>query len=285
MKRRTSILLTLLVWVFLITYVIVASRYCTAQKDRQLCKGIHVKILDSMQHGYITPGMVRNWLISENMKITKEELSRINTLDVERVVKKRGFVKTARAYVTLDGYLNIDITQRTPIMRVNSVNGYNFYVTEDNYILPLQKYHVTYVPVVTGYINAPFERNFVGSLDDLAKNGEKKTDKNYIFLHKLINFVKFASSDDFWNAFIVQINVLGVPGNSDDPKTGAKYNEPQVEIVPRVGNYVVKLGNLDGYEAKLSKLMSFYNKGLPYDGWESYSYINLEYQNQVVCIK
>lgn len=238
-----------------------------------------------MDHGYITPGMVRNWLVSENMKITREELSRINTLDVESVVKKRGFVKTARAYVTLDGYLNIDITQRTPIMRVSSVNGYNFYVTEDNYILPLQKYHVTYVPVVTGYINAPFGRDFVGSLDDLAANGEKKVDKNYIFLHKLINFVKFASNDDFWNAFIVQINVLGVPGNGGSNGADGGYDEPRVEIIPRVGDYVVRLGELDGYEAKLSKLMSFYNKGLAYDGWESCSYINLEYQNQVVCIK
>lgn len=277
MKRALSISLTLGAWVLLIAYIVAASRYCSEQKNRQQCKGINVRIMDSTEHNFITPSMVKNWLVNENMKITGEELADINTLNVESVVKRRGFVKTSRVYATLDGYLNIDITQRKPIMRVNSSNGYNFYVTEDNYILPLQRYFVTYVPVVTGHIDAPFPRDFVGSFDALGEGDKKKVDKSYIFLHKLINFVKFVNGDDFWSAFIVQINVTGGDTDAGD--------EPQVEIVPRAGDFVVQMGSVDNYRDKLAKLMSFYNNGLAYDGWGSYSYINLKYKNQIVCIK
>ena len=69
----------------------------------------------------------------------------------------------------MDGMLNIELTQRKPVLRVNSVNGYDFYVTDDNYILPTQRYYSVYVPVVTGMIVPPFGPDFVGSLDRLPQ--------------------------------------------------------------------------------------------------------------------
>ena len=31
--------------------------------------------------------------------------------------------------------------------------------------------------------------------------------------------------------------------------------------------------------------MTFYDKIIPKNGWEKYSEINLEYQNQIICLK
>lgn len=146
-------------------------------------------------------------------------------------------------------------------------------MTEDNYILPLQGYHTRYVPVVTGDVVLPFGKGFVGSLDKIMSDNEKKMSKNYLFLTKLINFVKFVSNDDFWGAQIVQINLVA-KGNEVDP---------YVEIVPRVGDQVIMLGDLEGYDTKLDKMMSFYRNAVEYEGWQKYSYINLEYENQIVC--
>ena len=38
-------------------------------------------------------------------------------------------------------------------------------------------------------------------------------------------------------------------------------------------------------EIKIKKMMTFYNKVIPKNGWEKYSEINLEYQNQIICLK
>ena len=289
MKRALSISLTLLAWVLLIAYVTVASRYCTRQKDESLCKGLRVRIMDSTEMNFITSGMVRNWLVNEGIQVTERELKDINTLEIGSFVRQRGFVKSARAYVTLDGYLNIDLTQRRPIVRVNTVNGYNFYITDDGWILPQQSYFSVYVPIVTGHFDAPFPRGYAGSIAALAGDGEKKVGENYLFLHKLINFVKFISGDDFWNSFIVQINLVAGAGGTISERGGADVvgggREPQVEIVPRAGDFIVMLGGLDGYREKLGKLMTFYNNGLAYEGWDSYRYINLKYKDQVICTK
>ena len=150
-------------------------------------------------------------------------------------------------------------------------------MTDDGYVLPQQRQFSSYVPIVTGRFELPFPRDYVGPLDSLAGSSEKKVGKNYLFLAKLINFVKFVGYDDFWNAFIVQIRVNGA-----DPQT---EDEPQVEIVPRAGDQVIALGGIDAYEQKLDKLMSFYRKAVLYEGWDRYRYVNLKYKDQIVCVK
>ena len=83
--------------------------------------------------------------------------------------------------------------------------------------------------------------------------------------------------DDFWNAFIVQIDLQG----GDEAGSG----DPQVRIVPRVGDQVVLLGSLDNYPEKLDRLMRFYRNGMPYESWDRYRYIDVRYQGQVVCTR
>lgn len=276
-KRFLTLLLGFLSWTLLLAYVSVASRYCARSQEQQMCSGVRVKVLDSAEYGFITSAMVRNWFAAANMQLEKQELAKINTLELERFIARRGFVRSVRVYTSLDGQLNVELTQRRPIARVNSANGYNFYITDDHYILPQQKYFVVYVPVITGHIDAPFGRDFVGSLDELGKNTEKKSAENYLFWCKLINFVKFVRGNEFWNSYIVQIHITGTDSE--------RYGGPEIEIVPRVGDQIVLLGPVDGYEAKLGKLLTFYRNGLAYDGWSRYGYINLKYKDQIVCTR
>jgi cell division protein FtsQ len=53
--------------------------------------------------------------------------------------------------------------------------------------------------------------------------------------------------------------------------------------VPRAGDFKVKLGSLNEYEEKLDRLKLFIDKGLNVVGWNRYSEVNLEYNNQIVC--
>ena len=90
--------------------------------------------------------------------------------------------------------------------------------------------------------------------------------------------------NDFWKNQIEQINVT--------PDLG-------IELVPRVGNHIVYIGqlpkcndkNLRGKEIKnfvdkkLNRLRKFYLYGLSQAGWNKYSYINLEFDNQIICKK
>ena len=108
----------------------------------------------------------------------------------------------------------------------------------------------------------------------LAEN-QKKSAKKYLYLYKLLNFVEFVEGDDFWHSQIVQINVTTPKG----------YTTPQIEIVPRVGKHIVCLGDIDKGEEQLDKLLLFYREALAWEGWDGYNYIDLRYNDQIVCTK
>jgi cell division protein FtsQ len=102
-------------------------------------------------------------------------------------------------------------------------------------------------------------------------------------LSKLANFVQFIERNDFWAAQVVQINVTGGSGNGVSPD---KWKEPQVELIPRAGDHVILLGELDGTESeRLANLRTFYERAMWQEGWDTYHHINIRYANQIVCTK
>ena len=91
-------------------------------------------------------------------------------------------------------------------------------------------------------------------------------------------------ANDFWKNQIEQINVL--PDYS-------------IELIPRVGQHIINIGRLptspnkaerakliNSFMAnKLDRLVKFYRYGLSRAGWNKYAYINVEFDNQIICKK
>jgi len=80
----------------------------------------------------------------------------------------------------------------------------------------------------------------------------------------------FLHDNPDWDAWIEQIVV---------------QKNHQVELIPRVGDFRIIMGNLDDYPEKLAKFVRFVNEGLAIVGWNRYTEINLKYENQVVCTR
>ena len=59
----------------------------------------------------------------------------------------------------------------------------------------------------------------------------------------------------------------------------------EIELIPRVGNHNILLGNINGYEEKFKKLKLFYSEGVKQTGWNNYKEINLKFKDQIVCVK
>ena len=66
-------------------------------------------------------------------------------------------IKSAQVYYTLDGYFHVEITQRKPVLRIMSGEGY--YVDEDGKIMPLSRKYTSRVVVATGNISRKFACN------------------------------------------------------------------------------------------------------------------------------
>src|SRR5690606_38519624 len=81
---------------------------------------------------------------------------------------------------------------------------------------------------------------------------------------QLFSLANFINQNPFWNA---QINQVFINQNGD------------FELIPRVGNHRIILGNTQNMDKKFNKLKLFYQKGLNNTGWNEYSIINLKFKN------
>ena len=267
MNRKSKILLNVVIWTALAVYLVLAAGYCSRQQSDRLCTGLRITVKDSLKTGLVTAESVRGILVGHRMKLTGARLDTLNLLAVEDALTKRPSIRSARVYSTLDGKLHIEVEQRIPVARIQTENGYRFFLSADGYVMPLQSSSFIDVPIITGTPALPFGTNFEGKIPS-AKDAEKKTPENYLFLQNLINFVEFLEQDAFWGGQVVQINII--QGN-------------EVELIPRVGRGVILLGSLEHYREKLEKLYTFYRQGLAYEGWNKYAHINIKYKGQVVC--
>jgi len=80
----------------------------------------------------------------------------------------------------------------------------------------------------------------------------------------------YIRKDSLWDAQIAQIYV-----NKDH----------EIELVPRVGNNRILLGDADSLDTKFHNLRVFYKKALPQVGWGAYKMINIKYANQVIGVR
>ena len=206
--------------VCLFAYLIIVLTFASTKLGEVKCEGLQVVVDDA----------------GGNAFIDKDSL--------EHVLIRNSVIKSAQVYYSLDGYFHVEITQRKPVLRVMSGDGY--YVDEDGKVMPLSGKYTSRVVVATGNISRKF-----------ACNG-------------LYPFVMAYRNDEFWDALIEQIVVM-------------KDNE--VVLIPKVGNFRIVVGTLEGVERKMENLRLFLQEGIGLKGWNVYKEINLKFDNQVVCVR
>ena len=182
----------------------------------------------------------------------------IGSIDVERLEKaleEEPLILDADVYIAANNRIKVGIVQRQPILRVMDNNGLNYYLDANGIKMPLSAHFAAKVIVATGNL-PPHEPQFL--------NRKRNTLKDAFLLTKLIR------EDEFLNALIEQIHVS---------------NRGEITLVPKVGNHKIIFGKFDSAAKKLQRLKIFYKEALPYEGWNKYSEISLQYDGQVVCKK
>ena len=235
----------LLFLLLIAVYLIIAVTTFNAKPEKQTCEGMELVINDSIDYGFITQKEILRLLTKEKISPIGKKMEEINTRQMEDVLKKHPLIGEVECFRIPNGKIGIEVTQRIPLLRIMAANGENYYLDEKGVIMPTAN-NAANVAVVTGYVDKGF--------------AEKE-------LYELGMFLK---KDPFWNAQIQQINV-----------TATK----ELEFVPRVGDHIIFIGKPGNYEKKFDRLKIFYKKGLNEVGWNKYSRISLEFENQIICTK
>jgi cell division protein FtsQ len=213
--------------------------------EETLCRNLVVVIRDSADRPFLHEKDVVSLLKNARLHPVGRPVHRINTDSIEKVVAKNELVATVSAYKTSSGNVKIEITQKTPILRVFDGKG-SYYVDDLGRVMPADYHYATRLPIAAGKI----EKSFATT--------------------ELFKFALFLQKHKFWNHQIEQIYV---------------HSEKEVELVPRAGNCRILLGSFEHFREKMEHLQLFYEQAIPKTGWEKYETINLKYKNQIVCTK
>lgn len=248
-----TLLLTLMA-----AYFVFSTMLTRKEQKKLTCKSIKVVILDSAVNRFVSKQEIVDLLQVEGITPNESKLRHINQHTLECFLSNRNAIRKSEVNYTRDGVLNVIITQRRPILRLETPEG-GFYMDETAYIFPLVKTFTSYVPIVSG--NIPLN----------LKPGQRgKAKMNKEWAEALRDFGLFLSKEDVWDSMIEQIYV-------DEKEI--------IHITPRVGEQEIIFGHLDNVEYKFKKLDAFYHDIIPVEGWEKYKTVDLQFSNQIVCKK
>lgn len=121
----------------------------------------------------------------------------------------------------------------------------SYYIDVQGKTMPLSELYSARVPIVTG-------ESIVDNLKEI-----------YYLLKKI-------SSNEFLNK-----NIIGIH----------RYKTNEYELLTRVGDHIIEIGNTKELDHKIKNLEAFYKKGIQDSLIEKYNRINVKYYKQVVCTK
>ncbi len=252
--------------VFLIAVFIASAGMVQSRQKAVMCKSVNISIDESEGNFFVEQSDVLSTIHDKWGTLVGKPVAAINMNLLETLIGNNPYILRAEVFSTIDGELNIDIRQREPVLRIINKENQSYYIDVKGMFMPLSDKHSSYVPVASG--NIP-DRYVSGSV---KQNAGEATDTtfNKTLMEQLYDLATFIRNDELWEAQIVQVYV---------------NDEGDIELIPRVGNHRIILGDTQNMEEKFSKLQQFYHKGLGATGWNNYNTINLKFSGQVVCTK
>lgn len=247
-----SAIFTGFAWLISLAGVVVLLGFINVKKQTVKCTD--VKILIPGADNFIEREEIDAILKEDQGMLLGRNIENINIHKIEKKLQSNPYIGFAKVYVEMDGVLHIEVKQRQPILRILNENGQDFYIDNDGLKMPVSSNFTANVLVATGHITEVFGSRVDTLHTQLARD-----------LYKTAQFIK---KDTLWDSQIEQVVV--------DQKN-------DIELIPRVGNQRIILGNADSLEKKMKNLLLFYKKAMPQVGWDTYRTINIKYTNQIVC--
>jgi cell division protein FtsQ len=222
------------------------------------CKHLEICIKDSMTNSFISQTDVKKYIEKGYGSYTGVVLDSIDLTKIEKIVDARSAVMKSQAYVTKDGTLHVDVTQRKPVVRFQKKDG-GFYADAEGYIFPLQNSYASHVQVIDGNIPLAANSGYKGSISDK---------KEMEWFRRMMDLVNYIETSRIWKDKIVQIHVAD---NGD------------IALIPRKGNEMFIIGQPTSIEEKFEKMGKYYKVIVPEKGSDAYRTVDLRYRGQIVC--
>jgi cell division protein FtsQ len=253
-KYKFRKILVISVWTILLAGTVVLLVAAISKKNNEKISGVEINISGVQNNYFIDKNDVLDILQKENGKdLQKATVSSLDLTKMENRLQKDQWIKRAEMFFDNNNVLQIKITEREPVARIFTISGASFYIDSSLTRLPLSDKFSARLPVFTSF---PTEVRILKKRDSFLLN-EIKILSQYIGAHP------------FWMAQIDQIDITPAAG---------------FELIPKLGNQIIRFGNITNYEEKFNKLLCFYKQVQTRVGWNKYSVLDVQFKNQVIGV-
>lgn len=233
-----------------------------------VANSLNITIHNNEENLFLSESDVKNFFNDRKDSILSFQYKNIDIPDLERALNSHPAIENSEVSGDINGEIKIDVTQRTPVLRIFNKDGESYYIDSQTKLMPLNDNYSARVIVASGEIFEPFARRYQYSINQIKKN---KLFSEVSLLDDIYDVSTYINQDSVLIQLIHQINI-----NSDK----------ELELFPAIGNHKIIFGNAQNIAEKFNKLKLFYIEGLnKSDSWTKYSTINLKYKNLVVCTK
>ncbi|MEO6612289.1 MAG: hypothetical protein ABIT05_06110 [Chitinophagaceae bacterium] len=223
-----------------------------SKKNQGKCRDYSITIKGPRDNFFIDKKDVGQLLINATHgNIKGQPVVSFDLHELESMLEQNTWIDEAELYFDNQDILHITVVEKEPVARVFTLTGNSFYIDSLGRKMPLSDKLSARVPVFTGFP----DKKQLSAKDSLLLNDVRVT-ANYII------------NDEFWMSQVAQIDIT-----------------PQrtFEMIPVVGNHLVKLGSGGNIGQKFHRLMIFYQQVLSKTGFDRYKLIDVQYKGQVVA--
>ena len=253
-KKTIRKFLVLSGWLLVISGITTLLIAANRKEKEHACKDIFIGIKGNEGKFYVEKEDVLK-LMKKTVtgSLLQKNIAAINLKKIEDGLKTNPWIKNAELYFDSKDALHVFVEEREPVARVFTTAGNSFYMDSSGARMPLLDKMSIRVPVLTGFTN---NRKF-NAADSLLLQQTKQV-------------VQFIYSNDFWNAQVGQIDITP---------------ERKFELIPVIGDHIIKLGDGENVGEKLNKLYVFYKQVMSKVGFNQYAALDVEFKGQVVAVK
>jgi cell division protein FtsQ len=240
-------------WLLVISGMVTLLVAANRKQQAHLCTDVLIAIKGSGEKFYIEESDVVELIErTANGTLVNKPVASINLRRLEQALEKNLWIRNAELYFDSRDALHVHVDEREPIARVFTKAGGSFYIDSAAHRMPLLEKVSVRVPVVTGFTSA------------------KKLDaQDSVMLNQVKQVALFIYNNEFWNAQVGQIDLR------DDNK---------FELIPVIGDHVIRLGDGNNIEDKLNRLFVFYKQVMSKAGFNRYAAVDVSFDGQVVAV-
>ena len=185
--------------------------------------------------------------------VVGKPIAEVDLSELEGMLEGQTWIRDAEFYFDSRNVLHVLIAERDPIARVFTTEGKSFYIDSAGMRMPLLPGVSARLPVVTGFTAA----KKLGKADSAL-------------LRDITGLAQYINSHNFWQAQIAQIDIT---------------QNGSIELLPVVGNHVIRIGNAEELDEKLARLFLFYKQVLSKTGFDKYGVVDVQFKDQVIGVK